>query len=64
MKTLEPNRVRQQPAADVSNAINNSESVIESNAPDRNFSLLSISAVGIVTGNSWAAIGGSISVAL
>ena len=64
MKTLEPNRVRQNPATDVSNAINNSESVIESNAPDRNFSLLSISAVGIVTGNSWAAIGGSISVAL
>ena len=27
---------------------------------DRNFSLLSISAVGIVTGNTWAALGGSI----
>lgn len=27
---------------------------------DRNFSLLSITAVGIVTGNTWAALGGSI----
>lgn len=27
---------------------------------DRNFSLLSISAVGIVNGNTWAALGGSI----
>ena len=27
---------------------------------DRNFSLLSISAVGIVNGNCWAALGGSI----
>ena len=27
---------------------------------DRNFNLLSISAVGIVTGNTWAALGGSI----
>ena len=27
---------------------------------DRNFSLLSISAVGVVTGNTWAALGGSI----
>ena len=27
---------------------------------DRNFSLLSITAVGIVNGNTWAALGGSI----
>lgn len=27
---------------------------------DRNFSLLSISAVGIVNGNTWAALGGSV----
>lgn len=27
---------------------------------DRNFSLLSISAVGIVNGNTWAVLGGSI----
>lgn len=31
---------------------------------DRNFSLLSICSVGIVTGNTWAALGGSIAVAL
>lgn len=31
---------------------------------DRNFSLLSICSVGIVTGNTWAALGGSIVVAL
>lgn len=31
---------------------------------DRNFSLLSICSVGIVTGNCWAALGGSIAVAL
>ncbi|KAI9729323.1 MAG: hypothetical protein M1834_006994 [Cirrosporium novae-zelandiae] len=31
---------------------------------DRNFSLLSVSAVGITTGNTWAALGGSILVSL
>jgi hypothetical protein len=31
---------------------------------ERNFSLLSICSVGIVTGNTWAALGGSIVVAL
>jgi len=31
---------------------------------ERNFSLLSICAVGIVTGNSWASLGGSIAVAI
>lgn len=31
---------------------------------ERNFSLLSICSVGIVTGNTWAALGGSISVAI
>ncbi|TKX18482.1 choline transport protein [Elsinoe australis] len=31
---------------------------------DRNFSLLSISAVGIVTGNTWSALGGSIALAV
>lgn len=31
---------------------------------DRNFSLLSICSVGIVTGDTWAALGGSIAVAL
>ncbi|KAF4548068.1 Amino acid permease-like protein 22 [Elsinoe fawcettii] len=31
---------------------------------DRNFSLLSMCAVGIVTGNAWAALGGSISLAV
>lgn len=31
---------------------------------DRNFSLLSISAVGIVNGNTWAALGGSVAVAI
>ena len=46
------------------------ESIVPEDAPtnasghvqelDRNFSLLSITAVGIVTGNTWAALGGSI----
>jgi choline transport protein len=31
---------------------------------ERNFSLLSICSVGIVTGNTWAALGGSIAVAI
>lgn len=31
---------------------------------DRNFSLFSICSVGIVTGNTWAALGGSIAVAI
>ncbi|KAI9756600.1 MAG: hypothetical protein M4579_003778 [Chaenotheca gracillima] len=31
---------------------------------DRNFNLISICAVGIVTGNTWAALGGSIAVAI
>jgi choline transport protein len=31
---------------------------------ERNFSLLSICSVGIVTGNSWAALGGSIAIAI
>jgi choline transport protein len=31
---------------------------------ERNFSLISICSVGIVTGNTWAAIGGSIAVAI
>jgi choline transport protein len=31
---------------------------------DRNFSLLSICSVGICTGNTWAALGGSIVVAI
>ena len=31
---------------------------------ERNFSLLSICSVGIVTGNTWAALGGSIVVAI
>lgn len=31
---------------------------------ERNFSLLSICSVGIVTGSSWAALGGSIVVAI
>ena len=31
---------------------------------ERNFSLFSICSVGIVTGNTWAALGGSIAVAI
>lgn len=31
---------------------------------ERNFSLISICSVGIVTGNTWAALGGSIAVAI
>ncbi|TVY89019.1 putative amino-acid permease [Lachnellula willkommii] len=31
---------------------------------ERNFSLLSVCSVGIVTGNTWAALGGSIAVAI
>ena len=31
---------------------------------DRNFSLLSICATGLVIGNTWAALGGSIAVAI
>ena len=31
---------------------------------DRNFNLLSVCSVGIVTGNTWAALGGSIAVAI
>ena len=31
---------------------------------DRNFSLLSICATGLVVGNTWAALGGSIAVAI
>lgn len=31
---------------------------------ERNFSLLSVCSVGIVTGNTWAALGGSIVVAI
>lgn len=31
---------------------------------ERNFSLLSISSVGLVTGNTWAALGGSIATAI
>lgn len=31
---------------------------------ERNFSLLSICSVGIVTGNTWAALGGTIAVAI
>jgi choline transport protein len=31
---------------------------------ERNFSLFSVCSVGIVTGNTWAALGGSIAVAI
>ena len=42
------------PSAELANALEPTQQL------DRNFSLLSISAVGVVTGNTWAALGGSI----
>ena len=42
------------PSVELANALEPTQQL------DRNFSLLSISAVGVVTGNTWAALGGSI----
>lgn len=62
MKDMEKNTIG--PAYDLDKSLGTTAEVVNVGGHkqelDRNFSLLSVSAVGIVNGNTWAALGGSI----